>query len=123
MSAITQADLARECGLARQTVTQILNGRIIQSSGAPIAKQETIDRVLAAAEAAGYERPGESGKSMAAIGQALGLSHVAVRSALRGDQGHSQVSAETRARVLAKAEEVGYEPPPLVRRTRRDRWW
>ena len=111
---LTHADLADQLGLARATVTRILNGH------PKAASAETVARVLAAADVAGYVRPGAPERpSMAEIGRQLGLSHAAVNKALRGARGGSrttQVSAETRAAVLAKAEELGYVAPPLKRR-------
>lgn len=117
--ATTQSDLAAELGLSRPLVCRVLNGH---TKG---VKAETVARVLAAADAAGYVRPGEPGHpSMAEIGRQLGLSHVSVGAALRGGRrGRTLVSAETRERVLGKAKELGYELPPLKRRGKEDRWW
>lgn len=114
---LTQVDLAEELGLSRETVNKILNGHT--RNGGSEFSADTIARVLAAAEAAGYARPGAPGRpSMAEIGRQLGLSHVAVHAVLRGRAARTgaRVSAETRAAVLAKAKELGYSPPPLRRR-------
>ncbi len=118
-STVTQYDLATQLVLNRATVCRVLNGN---TKG---TKPETAARILAAADAAGYVRPGEAGRpSMAEIGRQLGLSHVSVGAALRGGRrGRTLVSADTRQRVLAKAKELGYEPPPLKGRGREDRWW
>ncbi|MDF7801629.1 LacI family DNA-binding transcriptional regulator [Pontiellaceae bacterium B1224] len=45
------------------------------------------------------------------IARAVGISHVAVSKALKGQRG---VSEETRARVLKKADELGYVPDPRL---------
>ena len=115
---ITQAELADQLGLARETVNKILNGHT--ANGGSEFSADTVARVLAAADVAGYVRPGAPERpSMAEIGRQLGLSHAAVCKALRGARAGSRttkVSAETRAAVLAKAEELGYTPPPLKRR-------
>lgn len=53
---------------------------------------------------------------MADIAQRLGISTVSVSKGLAGKEG---VSAEMRAKILATAEEMGYQPPPGQRPPRR----
>ena len=55
---------------------------------------------------------------MADIAQRLGISTVSVSKGLAGKEG---VSAEMRAKILATAEEMGYQPPPAARASAF--WW
>ena len=106
-----QADIARALGTTRETVSKVLNGHL---TGTDLAKQ-----ILDYAEANGYVRPGEDeAPSMSSIARDLGLSHVAVRAAFRPG-GTTKLSDETRAKILARAKEVGYKPPPAKRYRRR----
>jgi DNA-binding LacI/PurR family transcriptional regulator len=100
----TQQELANRLGVDLRTVSAILTGRITA---------DTIDTVLRAAQEAGYQRPDRNRPTMTDIGQRLGLSHASVSAALRPPRpgASTTVSAETRARVQALADELGYIHP------------
>ena len=111
----TQTDVATAAGVERRTANRILNGYFEGFAAS------TVERVLAAAEAAGYTRPGSGGVvTMADVAAAAGVSQVAVSKAFRGRRSTSttRISDATRARVLAKADELGYSPPPFKARPR-----
>lgn len=111
----TQVDIAAAAGVERRTVNRILNGHHEGFSAS------TVERVQAVAEAAGYARPGSgSAVTMKDIARALGVSYVTVSKAFRGrlTSSTAKISDATRARVLAKADELGYTPPPFKARPR-----
>lgn len=108
---MNQAELAKRLGTTRETVSKALNGHRPET--------ELTRAIIELAESVGYVRPGEdAAPSMSSIARDLGLSHVAVRAAFRPG-GTTKLSDETRAKILARAKEVGYKPPPAKRYRRR----
>lgn len=114
----TQEEIGRALGLNRRTVAAALNGNGHSWGPYPQASEQTVALVQQAAAEMGYQSLDER-PSMTKIGKALGVSHVTVRNALRGT---GVVSEELTAKIVATAAEMGYELPPLKKRSRGGRW-
>lgn len=112
----TQQQMADEIGVPRSYVNRVLNDR---PTG---LHPDTVEAIRTMAEKEGWAKPGDPDRpSMSRIGRELSLSHVVVRAALRdipNGETTTYVSDETRAKIKAHAEQIGYVPPPLIKRPR-----
>lgn len=97
---VTVADVAAESGYGESTVRNCLSERTVK-----MYPETTVAKIKAAAEKLGY-RKGNQGATQKDIAEALGVSHTAVHLAFTPG---GRVSDELRTKILAKAEELGYD--------------